>query len=173
MNQILKRLNNYTETYILWCRSVEAILNLRDTKLPPSSQSFEVIDLENEETNSCIKLSKKPRLKKLLELLEQARLNNYPRVKTETNLDGIESINLYTELDIEFKRAQQCAEYCNHFISLYKRNLKSMNQSKFDQEGLIDFKSMVKAEEMMVDEDLDNIDDNSDDDIIFVKKVSK
>lgn len=169
MTQILKRLDNYTNTYFLWCRSVEAILNLRHTILP-TDISNEVIDLEKEDTSSCIKLTKKPRLKRMFELLEQARINNYPRIKNEINIEGTENVNLYAELDIEYKRAQQCAEYCNHFITLYKRNLKTINQNKFDQEGLIDFKSMVKVEEMMVDDDFD---DQSDDDIIFVKKVGE
>lgn len=174
MSAIFNRLNNYSSDYKQWCRSVEAILNLRNTPSLPEKagdQSLEVIDLENEDS-TCVKLNKKPHINRLYELLEQARLNNYPRVKTESTLSS-ERVNLIAELDIEFKNAQQCADYCMHFIKLYKKNSKVVNQND-KLEDLVDFKSLSKNEEGVVEDvEMDETEaNNSDDDIIFLKKVS-
>lgn len=190
MSQILSRLNNYTSDYDLWCRTVESILNRRDcdTDTKQASQnndnndandankSVDVIDLEVEGENDCFKRNKKPKLKRLLELLEQAKVNGYPRVKVESKISAnAEGINLLAELEAQYKLAQQSADYCNQFINLYKRNFKTLNHNKIDLEQITDFKSVgVKAEADNVEEanEMDlGVEENSDEDIVFIKKT--
>ena len=86
-------------------------------KMPDASGAPDVIDLEGEGENDCFKRRRKPKVRKLLELLEQAKLNNYPRVKVAARLarNG-ESLNLLAELEAQYGLAQQCAESCNQFI---------------------------------------------------------
>lgn len=170
MDQILNRLKNYTDDYQLWCRTVESILNLKNIKLPPESNDespMEIVDLENESEESRFKINKKPCLRKIKELLEQAKINRYPRVKLESKIIG-RSINLLVELDAEYKMAQQCAECCNQFINLYKNNFKTLNSNKFDMDSFMNYESF-KTEDNL-EEDMDDIDENSDDDIVFIKK---
>lgn len=182
MSQILSRLNNYTSDYDLWCRTVESILNLRDCDTKQVYQtnnantSVDVIDLEVEGENDCFKRNKKPKLQKLLELLEQAKVNNYPRVEVESKISAnAECVNLLAELEAQYKLAQQCAEYCNQFINLYKRNFKTLNHNKIDLEQITDFKSVgVKAEADSMEEtnEMDlGVEENSDEDIVFIKKT--
>ncbi len=165
MATILKRLNNYTREYEDWCENVAEILSLRsgsDSKAVAPGGA-DVVHMD------CA--SRKPKIKRLLELMEQAKLRNYPRVKVDTKISS-EKVNLLAELDVELKNAQACADYCLHFINVYKKSAKTIGG------GVEELKTIMKVEVESAEVE-DGVEEgglpeeaNSDDDVVFVKKVS-
>ncbi len=91
-----------------------------------SSEETEVIDLENEDLEKELlkknKLNKKPRISRLLELLEQAKYNKY-----HINNNEDDKPNLYEKLENELKTAVHCAQLCFRFVDIYKKNLTKLN----------------------------------------------
>jgi len=157
MTTILKRLNNYSREYHEWCENVADILSFKNICENEATRNGDVAQTDS--TRS------KPKLKRLLDLLEQAKVRNYPRVKVETKISS-EKVNLLAELEVEFKNAQVCADYCLHFINVYKKSVKTIGG------GLDELKSIMKVEVDCEVEDGDLIDEvNSADDVIFLKKV--
>ena len=158
MHEILNNLNNYTDSYQHWCRTVEAILELRNSKLDNSVTSL--IDLESEEETARVRLSKKPSLHKLLELLERAKLNKFP-CYTEAITNSAHNIcnsnNLFVQLEQEFKNAGKCAEMCYRFIDVYRNSQKRMS---------IEDKKPRPF-------DMSEEDEQADNDVIFVKRSIK
>lgn len=158
MSLILSRLNKYTHDYDEWCLEVESILSLRQAQ----QGNNDLIEM------NCKRIKKKPRINKVLDLMEHARLRNYPRVK------AVNKVNLLAELDVEFKNAQTCADYCVHFISMYRRGVGQGNRlgSQDHSQNVDDLKAFMKVGDIM-DEDIieEIIEENSDDDVIFVKKA--
>jgi hypothetical protein len=135
LEAIYKTLKEQAEAYKNWCKKVELIVNLKyDSTNHQIKREFEFdkdTDTDIEEiTEKC---TQKPHLSLLVKLVEQARVNRYPRNKGFTlsvKSEKPEEIDIFEKLQYELKKAIECSKMCARFLDMYRKNINAISKKE-------------------------------------------
>lgn len=126
LKAIHRRMVEKTRAYAQWCRKVETILSRESVMFEIMDVEEEIVDRysdddQNDEADDIqIVGESKPTVRTLGRLVEQARVNKYPR-RLGWSVPGSGEVDVVSLLEKELARALDCSNKCQRFLAMYKK----------------------------------------------------